>query len=238
MSEKVMNFMKKRAFGAKDIKYIESEGGKAVLSLKDGRTVQTFTPVREFQKVLEPFGFISINRGILVNKDEIRHIERCTYHMKDGKVLEGRVRFLAEHRQIREELRGRKTYGEILLEGKEELYSALDVLENAFALFEILPLEKTGNIRKFQLKYCNHAMEELTGMTFEEMMGRRVSRILPRTSMDWVTVMEEVAISGRIHYIKGTTRKNGKGGKYIILCFQPLGGYCGFVFLPERAEKE
>lgn len=76
--------------------------------------------------MLEPYGFISVNRGVLVNRDEIRHIERKAYHMKDGTVIEGRVRFLAEHRQMRDELRARKTYGEILVEGKYELYSVLD----------------------------------------------------------------------------------------------------------------
>ena len=153
-------------------------------------------------------------------------------------MIEGRVRFLAEHRQMRDELRARKTYGEILVEGKYELYSVLDSLENAFALFEILPLEQTGNVRQFQLKYCNKAMEEQTGLTFQEMMERRIPKILPRTAMDWMTVMEEVAISGRTHYLRGTTRKNGKGGRFIILCFQPLGGYCGCVFLPVRNESK
>lgn len=136
--------------------------------------------------------------------------------------------------QMREELRGRKTYGEILLEGKYELYSVLDSLQNAFVLFEMLPLELTGNVRQFRLKYCNTAMEEMTGLTFQEMLERRIQKIMPRTSLEWKTVLEEVAISSRTHYLRGTTRKNGKGGRFIILCFQPLGGYCGCVFLPVR----
>ena len=237
MSERVMNFMKKRAIGAKDVTSIQAQNGRVVLNCTDGRQIQAFIPVKEFQKVLEPYGFVSVNRGILVNYDEILHVEGCTYHMKDGSVVEGRVRFRAEHRQMRDELRGRKTYGEILVEGKYELYSVLDSLENAFALFEILPLEQTGNVRQFQLKYCNKAMEEQTGLTFQEMMERRIPKILPRTSMDWKSVMEEVAISGRTRYLRGTTRKNGKGGRFIILCFQPLGGYCGCVFLPVRNQS-
>ena len=238
MSERVMNFMKKRAIGAKDVTSIHAQDGRVILNCTDGRQIQAFIPVKEFKKVLEPYGFISVNRGVLVNRDEIRHIERKAYHMKDGTVIEGRVRFLAEHRQMRDELRARKTYGEILVEGKYELYSVLDSLENAFALFEILPLEQSGNVRQFQLKYCNKAMEEQTSLTFQEMMERRIPKILPRTAMDWMTVMEEVAISGRTHYLRGTTRKNGEGGRFIILCFQPLGGYCGCVFLPVRNESK
>ena len=165
-----MNFMKKRAIGAKDVTSIHAQDGRVILNCADGRQIQAFIPVKEFQKVLEPYGFISVNRGVLVNRDEIRHIERKAYHMKDGTVIEGRVRFLAEHRQMRDELRARKTYGEILVEGKYELYSVLDSLENAFALFEILPLEQSGNVRQFQLKYCNKAMEEQTSLTFQEMM--------------------------------------------------------------------
>ena len=237
LSEKVMNFMKKRVIGAKDIVYIRAVEGRATLFLRDGRQIRAFVPVKEFDKVLEPYGFISVNRGVIVNRDEIRHIEGKQYHMKDGTVIEGRVRFLAEHRQMREELRGRKTYGEILLEGKYELYSVLDSLQNAFVLFEMLPLELTGNVRQFRLKYCNTAMEELTGLTFQEMLERRIQKIMPRTSLEWKTVLEEVAISGRTHYLRGTTRKNGKGGRFIILCFQPLGGYCGCVFLPVRKES-
>ena len=133
MSERVMNFMKKRAIGAKDVTSIHAQDGRVILNCTDGRQIQAFIPVKEFKKVLEPYGFISVNRGVLVNRDEIRHIERKAYHMKDGTVIEGRVRFLAEHRQMRDELRARKTYGEILVEGKYELYSVLDSLENAFA---------------------------------------------------------------------------------------------------------
>ena len=97
MSERVMNFMKKRAIGAKDVTSIHAQDGRVILNCTDGRQIQAFIPVKEFKKVLEPYGFISVNRGVLVNRDEIRHIERKAYHMKDGTVIEGRVRFLAEH---------------------------------------------------------------------------------------------------------------------------------------------
>ena len=87
-----MNFMKKRAIGAKDVTSIHAQDGRVILNCTDGRQIQAFIPVKEFKKVLEPYGFISVNRGVLVNRDEIRHIERKAYHMKDGTVIEGRVR--------------------------------------------------------------------------------------------------------------------------------------------------
>ncbi len=41
-------------------------------------------------KFLYLYDYISINKGTVVSRGQIDHIENCTYHMKDGVRLEGR----------------------------------------------------------------------------------------------------------------------------------------------------
>ena len=42
-----------------------------MLHLRDGRALHSYIPLKEFLQSFKEFGFVSINRGIIVNKEEI-----------------------------------------------------------------------------------------------------------------------------------------------------------------------
>ena len=54
--------------------------------------MKTFITVKDLYEILIPCDYISINKGTVVSRGQIDHIENCTYHMKDGVRLEGRKR--------------------------------------------------------------------------------------------------------------------------------------------------
>ena len=66
--------------------------------------VKTFITVKDLYEILIPYDYISINKGTVVSRGQIDHIENCTYHMKDGVRLEGRERGAATHKFLNKSL--------------------------------------------------------------------------------------------------------------------------------------
>ena len=56
--------------------------------------------LKEFEEMLEPFGFVRLNRGDLVRKDAIAHLEAGHAVLRDGERLEVSRRRLAELKHV------------------------------------------------------------------------------------------------------------------------------------------
>ncbi len=54
----------------------------------------------DFEEMLEPFGFVRLNRGDLVRKEEIRHLEGGNAILRDGTRIEVSRRRLSELKQL------------------------------------------------------------------------------------------------------------------------------------------
>ena len=89
MDEKIMKFLRKNNIHISNIKYLLRQENKTCIYMTDGRVVQTFITVKDLYEILIPYDYISINKGTVVSRGQIDHIENCTYHMKDGVRLEG-----------------------------------------------------------------------------------------------------------------------------------------------------
>ena len=73
--------------------------------MTDGRVVLNFYQQSKIlYEILIPYDYISINKGTVVSREQIDHIENCTYHMKDGVRLEGRKRGAATHKFLNKSL--------------------------------------------------------------------------------------------------------------------------------------
>lgn len=103
MDEKIMKFLRKNNIHISNIKYLLRQENKTCIYMTDGRVVKTFITVKDLYEILIPYDYISINKGTVVSRGQIDHIENCTYHMKDGVRLEGRKRG-SSHSQISEQI--------------------------------------------------------------------------------------------------------------------------------------
>ena len=104
MDEKIMKFLKKNNIHISNIKYLLRQENKTCIYMTDGRVVKTFITVKDLYEILIPYDYISINKGTVVSRGQIDHIENCTYHMKDGVRLEGRKRGAATHKFLNKSL--------------------------------------------------------------------------------------------------------------------------------------
>ena len=84
MDEKIMKFLRKNNIHISNIKYLLRQENKTCIYMTDGRVVKTFITVKDLYEILIPYDYISINKGTVVSRGQIDHIENCTYHMKDG----------------------------------------------------------------------------------------------------------------------------------------------------------
>ena len=85
-------------------------------------------------------------------------------------------------------------------ESEERYRSLFQSLNEGFALHEII-LDEAGKPCDYRFLEINPSFERLTGLRREEVVGRRMSQVLPNDDPYWVQAYGEVALSGQpIHF--------------------------------------
>lgn len=152
MDEKIMKFLRKNNIHISNIKYLLRQENKTCIYMTDGRVVKTFITVKDLYEILIPYDYISINKGTVVSRGQIDHIENCTYHMKDGVRLEGRKRGAATHKFLNKSLH--QDPAKTLSPNIRTRFSVLDDMPIAFCVIELI-FNKNGTGIDFVFRYCN-----------------------------------------------------------------------------------
>lgn len=228
MTAQILHFFKRNHIEISDIKYILREDNKTCLYLTDGRTVRTYITVKDFFEILESYDFLSINKGTVVCRAQISHIENGCYHMLDGRQLEGRRRTMAAHRRMNDYIQGKghpsHSANEII-----ERFSILNNLPVAFCVIEMI-FNENGSGIDFIFRYCNHEMEVVEGKTMNEMLNHSFCHVFPNADHKWIAAYTEVAVNGGVKHLRDFSPEIGKD--LFIKCFQPLEGFCACLLIP------
>ena len=230
MGRRVVDFIKKQDIGITDVVFIKAEDKKVYLHLRDGRMVHSFIPLKEFYEVFRAYGFVKIRRNMVINREDIGRSCGGSFQMKDGTDLKGSRDFHSAG--MGEKLAGEKTHEQQLMERKGEILSAIQRMKDPFVMFELLPAGGKERSRRARIVSANSAMKELTGLSFTEMMEYQMQAYMPYTGTEWFPLIEGVALSGKTRLLPGTTQKGGQVRDYIVLCVQPVSGYCACFLLP------
>jgi len=83
-----------------DIIRCEADRNYTWVHLDDDRRYLLSRTLKEFEEMLAPFGFVRLNRGDLVNRKRITHLEGGNVVLQDGSLLEVSRRRLAELKQL------------------------------------------------------------------------------------------------------------------------------------------
>lgn len=91
-----------------DIMYIAKTKGTQITEfhLTDGRTITKYISLRDCKAELSSDIFYNITKGVLININHVKCINRRTYHMKDGKVFEGKLKGYKLHQSLKEKCGG------------------------------------------------------------------------------------------------------------------------------------
>ena len=89
-----------------DIIYIIKIKGTSIAEfhLTDGRILTKYISLKECKQRLPQDLFININKGILINKNHIKHISRYTYYLDNGETFDGKLKNAKLHSTLASEI--------------------------------------------------------------------------------------------------------------------------------------
>jgi PAS domain S-box-containing protein len=161
------------------------------------------------------------HRIIRKSNGEIRFVhEKCEHFRNEsGKIIRsvGMVHDVTEHKM-----------SELALRESEEKYRLLfDRMTEGFALHEII-LDDKGNPCDYKFLTINPAFEKLTGLKAENIIGKRVTEVLPGTEKNWIDNYGQVATMGvSIDFENFSSDLNSY---FRVSAFSPKKGYFAVIF--------
>lgn len=233
MKEKIAKLFEKNKIEIDEIKYVVREKKKTIIHLNNNEVISTFIPIKNFIDELKSYDFIHINKGIIISKKMIDHVDKSVYYLKDGAYFEGRKRTVGAHKHINE-----------LIKIKDEILSNVDIanrfsiLDNMPAAFCVIELvfNKDGAGIDFIFRYCNKEMENIEGKTIDEMMNNSFYKVFPNADKKWLVAYSNVAITGKSTSFKDYSPEIGED--LLINCFQPMEGFCACLLTRAKEVHE
>ncbi|PKM97111.1 MAG: hypothetical protein CVU79_10040 [Elusimicrobia bacterium HGW-Elusimicrobia-3] len=129
-----------------------------------------------------------------------------------------------------------KAAAETALRESQESYKHLfETMDEGFACHEIIYDEK-GRPADYRFIEVNPAFERLTGLKRENILGKRVLEVMPKTEHSWIEKYGEVALTGkRIHF---ESRAEELGKWFEVSAFSPRRGQFATTFFDITPRKE
>ena len=89
-----------------DILYIIKTKGTSIAQfhLTDGRVLTKYISLKGCKQQLPQDIFININKGILINKNHIKYINRYTYYLDNGESFDGKLKNTKLHSTLASEI--------------------------------------------------------------------------------------------------------------------------------------
>ena len=229
MSERVQKFFKKHNINTAQIMYVYRDEKKTLVHVADKRDLGTFIPVKNVAEELPEDVFISINKGVVLNKKYIKSINKGLYCMADGMVFKGRVRTAGEHKHNSEKLSVDRRYNVNTYKIPAwSRFSLFDKLPIPYCMMEIKDMDKS--VVDFTICYCNPAFEKLEGVEMAEIVGRSGYELFA-IDAKWSVLSNDVAVYGQPVTIDDYPSITGK--KVKLMAYQVETGFVGILVLPK-----
>lgn len=117
---------------------------------------------------------------------------------------------------------------EAALRSSEARYRAIfDGMLDGFALHEII-LDEDGEPQDYRFLSVNPAFEQLTGLKAENILGKRVLEVLPKTEPYWIKNFAQVVSSGLPLRFENYSQEIGK--YFDVVAFRPAAGQFASIF--------
>lgn len=229
MSIQIEKFFRKNQIVPKEILYLVREDGKTVIYLTDGRSVQTFTPLKTVINGLQGVKILSINKGVAVNEQQVINVENGCYTMTDGRMFCGRVRTPGEHSRNRSIINRRQSDPQTT----EPLINRFTIMDNfplPFCIVELV-FGREGHGIDFLFRYCNKAMEEFEQIDKGNLVNHTYYEVFPKGERKWLITFSDIALHGGSKVIEDF--KTGQG-PVRVFCFQTSEGFCACALVADK----
>jgi len=135
-----------------------------------------------------------------------------------------------------EEMRRRIAGLEASLEQSERRYRLLfHQLSEALAVHQVL-FDADGKPRDYRFQDVNPAFERMTGLKREDILGKRMSEVLPGLEPNWLDLCGQVALTGCS--LKFDSHSRDLARHYQVIAFRPQEGQLATLFLDMTHHEE
>lgn len=99
-------FQRNNIYFYNNIIYVIKSKGTSITQfhLIDGRVLTKYISLKECKQQLPQDIFININKGILINKNHIKHINRYVYYLDNGESFNGKLKNTKLHSTLASEI--------------------------------------------------------------------------------------------------------------------------------------
>jgi len=182
------------------------------------------------QKTLK--GNIITDEAIFIDKDkQIRHGIRIFSPIKDET---DKIQLISV---VGLDVSDREQAEEALKEKEEHYRTLINEMPNGFALHEII-VDNNGEPTDYQFLEVNSAFEEMTGFQGENIVGKTVLEVLPKTEPYWIETYGKVALAGKSIHFENYSQELDK--YFEVLAYSPQRGQFATVFtdITDRKQAE
>ena len=115
-----------------------------------------------------------------------------------------------------------------LIESREWFRGLVSNMFNALAVFEMIT-EPDGTVKDARFREVNAAFERLLGMSGQDLIGRTLLTVMPKTESYWIRNLGQVALEGQTSEFEGYF---GELGRYCqASAFRPKLGMVAAIFM-------
>lgn len=209
------------------VMYATRNDRKTVLHLEDGRTIESFLPIKQLIQDAPADMFVSVNKGVVLAYQYIASAVDNVYTMTDGACFRGRTR---QKTLVKS---GTAESSELPCQDWNQ-YAILDDMPLAFCVIELV-FDERGRGMDFIFRYCNKEMEVLEGKRIDEMLNRSFYEVFENGDRKWLVAYADVALNGVKRTIESYSPEINAYLK--IYCYQPQPNYCACILMKVPSAK-
>lgn len=121
------------------------------------------------------------------------------------------------------------------IENEKQLQNLFDSMLDAFALHEMM-FDGDGKPVNYRFLKVNDAFENLTGLKSEDIIGRTVLEVLPKTEKYWIEKYGDVALTGELIRFENYSQELNK--HYEVNAYRPQKNQFACVFKDITLQKQ
>jgi len=218
---------------------LERRLDEAILRGYDGLRLVRCPLAGHYKQAASPagsaFGQLSVLEAVLYPRSEVGAVDFML-------LIQGYRFALVRNAANWEVIRGSEAQvaKDALVRSEEKLQALFENMSEGFAYHRIV-LDAEGAPRDYVFLEVNEAFEKLTGLAAEEILGKRVTRVLPgieKDPADWIGRYGRVALTGEPLRFESHAELLDRW--YAVSAFSPCRGYfaCTFADITERRRAQ